>query len=184
MTDFLIFHSYYWHLDRTLVHMHSQTFWIFLQFLSCVPLLHQSCKYLVYLYIEHVPSVLWHCWSGVRKSVWPVKIELITRPAPYHSVFYRPDALPAAQPTASKHWKQNQVSLLKSNLFYSLFSDRQHHCLSVLTLLVGRQEEHLACDNWVVRCWCGCLSGVRCRLCAYGPADVTASQNPIISCLI
>ena len=24
-------------------------------------------------------------------------------PAPHHSVFYRPDALPAAQPTASKH---------------------------------------------------------------------------------
>jgi len=24
-------------------------------------------------------------------------------PAPNHSVFYRPDALPAAQPTASKH---------------------------------------------------------------------------------
>ena len=27
----------------------------------------------------------------------------ITMPAPYHSVFYRPDALPAAKPTASKH---------------------------------------------------------------------------------
>jgi len=27
----------------------------------------------------------------------------ITIPAPHHSVFYRPDALPAAQPTASKH---------------------------------------------------------------------------------
>jgi len=26
-----------------------------------------------------------------------------TTPAPRHSVFYRPDALPAAQPTASKH---------------------------------------------------------------------------------
>ena len=26
-----------------------------------------------------------------------------TTPAPHHSVFYRPDALPAAQPTASKH---------------------------------------------------------------------------------
>jgi len=26
-----------------------------------------------------------------------------TMPAPHHSVFYRPDALPAAQPTASKH---------------------------------------------------------------------------------
>jgi len=29
----------------------------------------------------------------------------ITTPAPNHSVFYRPDALPATQPTASKHWK-------------------------------------------------------------------------------
>ena len=28
----------------------------------------------------------------------------ITTPATHHSVFYRPDALPAAQPTASKHW--------------------------------------------------------------------------------
>ena len=27
----------------------------------------------------------------------------ITTPAPHHSVFYRPDALPAAQPIASKH---------------------------------------------------------------------------------
>ena len=29
----------------------------------------------------------------------------ITMPTPHHSVFYRPDALPAAQPTASKHWR-------------------------------------------------------------------------------
>jgi len=29
----------------------------------------------------------------------------MTTPAPHHSVFYRPDALPAAQPTASKHWR-------------------------------------------------------------------------------
>ena len=29
----------------------------------------------------------------------------ITMPAPHHSVFYRPDALSAAQPTASKHWR-------------------------------------------------------------------------------
>ena len=27
----------------------------------------------------------------------------ITTPTPHDSVFYRPDALPAAQPTASKH---------------------------------------------------------------------------------
>ena len=29
----------------------------------------------------------------------------ITTPAPHHSVFYRPHALPATQPTASKHWR-------------------------------------------------------------------------------
>ena len=31
----------------------------------------------------------------------------ITTPAPHRSVFYRPDALPAAQPTASKHWRHH-----------------------------------------------------------------------------
>ena len=40
-----------------------------------------------------------------------------------------------------------------------------------LTLLVERQEEHRAC-------WCGYLSGARCRLFAYGPADATASPKP------
>ena len=30
----------------------------------------------------------------------------ITTPAPHHSVFYRPDALPATQPTASMHWPE------------------------------------------------------------------------------
>ena len=29
-----------------------------------------------------------------------------TTPAPHHSVFYRPDAVPAAQPTVSKHWRK------------------------------------------------------------------------------
>ena len=50
----------------------------------------------------NVPSVLWCCWLGGRKGIWPVK-------------------------------------------------------------------------NWVVRCWCGYLSGARCRL-AYGPADSTATH--------
>jgi len=45
-------------------------------------------------------------------------------------------------------------------------------------LLVGRQEEHPACKNRVMRCWCGYLSGVRCRSFAYGPADATAIPKP------
>ena len=66
-------------------------------------------------------------WGGIRKvkPIWillkqetvsgsgiswaicksaPISRQIAT-PAPHHSVFYRPDALPAAQPTASKHWR-------------------------------------------------------------------------------
>ena len=47
---------------------------------------------------------------------------------------------------------------------------------SALTLLVGRQEGHLACKNRLVGCWCACLPGARCRL-AHGPADATATHS-------
>ena len=50
-----------------------------------------------------------------------------------------------------------------------------HYAFSALTLLAGCQEEHPACKNWVMRCWCGYLSGSRCRLFAYGPADLFLS---------
>jgi len=43
---------------------------------------------------------------------------------------------------------------------------------SALMLLAGQQEGQ---KNWVVGCWRGYLSGARCRLSAYGPADATAS---------
>ena len=39
----------------------------------------------------------------------------ITTPAT-HSVFYRPNALPAAQPTASKHWSQYRTTTTKQLL--------------------------------------------------------------------
>jgi len=40
----------------------------------------------------------------------------ITTPAPHHSFFYRPDALPAAQPTASKHWRLTHNTLTESKI--------------------------------------------------------------------
>jgi len=46
---------------------------------------------------------------------------------------------------------------------------------SALTLLVGQQEGHPACKNWVVGCWHGYLSGARCRL-AYDPANAIATH--------
>ena len=39
----------------------------------------------------------------------------------------------------------------------------------------GKEKKEMACKNRVVGCWCGCLSGARCRL-AYGPADDTATH--------
>ena len=35
----------------------------------------------------------------------------MTTPALHHSVVYRPDALPAAQPTASRHWRQKYCQI-------------------------------------------------------------------------
>jgi len=46
-------------------------------------------------------------------------------------------------------------------------------------LLVGQQEGHSACkklNGGVLACWHGYLSGVSCRLAAYGPADATATR--------
>ena len=48
--------------------------------------------------------------SGISRAIWKSapRSKEITTPVPHHCVFYRPDALPAAQPTASKHWRHKQ----------------------------------------------------------------------------
>ena len=115
-----------------------------------------------------------------------------TTPAPHHSFFYRPDALSAAQPTASKHWRH--CSKLSRLIYYyyhhthlmASFSrttwvswyqkgkssldlneiNLDYYAFSALTLLVGRQEGHppiRPVKNWVVGCWHGYLCGARCR---------------------
>jgi len=52
---------------------------------------------------------------------------------------------------------------------------------TALTLLVGHQEQHPACKDFSdeVLLWLSVWSEV--QIFAYGPADATASQNPIIS---
>jgi len=46
--------------------------------------------------------------SGNSGSYANLHLDLdTTMLASHHSVFYRPDALPAAQPTASKHWRHS-----------------------------------------------------------------------------
>ena len=76
--------------------------------------------------------------------------------------------------------------LLWNFIAFRIFGAKTFCVFSALTLslLIGRQDEHPACKNWVMRCWCGYLFGVRCSLFAYDPADATASQILIISRLI
>ena len=70
------------------------------------------------------------------------------------------------------NWYFNCIHCFGISCFFQYFTV---YTFSALTLLVVRQEGHPACKNRVVGCWCGCLSGARCRL-AYGPADTTATQ--------
>jgi len=47
--------------------------------------------------------------------------------------------------------------------------------LVLLHCWLGVRKSVQPVKNWVVRCWCGYLSGARCKL-AYGPADATATH--------
>jgi len=50
-------------------------------------------------------SISWAIYKSAPRS------RQINMPAPHHSVFYRPDALPAAQATASKHWRHGSYTI-------------------------------------------------------------------------
>jgi len=65
---------------------------------------------------------------------------------------------------------KSMVSCSFSLRVYVLF-----YAFSALTLLVGWQEWHLACKNWVVGCLHGYVSAAKCRF-AYGPADATTTH--------
>ena len=52
-------------------------------------------------------------WAICKSAPRPRQMSM---PAPHHSVFYRLDALPAAQPTASKHWRP-KVSRIVNNIY-------------------------------------------------------------------
>ena len=60
--------------------------------------------------------------SGISSAVCKSapRSRQITTPVPHHSVFYRPDALPAAQPTVSKHWSP-KINADVLNYFGQLF---------------------------------------------------------------
>ena len=113
------------------------------------------------------------CKSGPRSRQ-------ITMLAPHHSIL-RADALPATQPTESKHWRCPSISSTPNH-----HGAKQRGGLYFLQVVVfvpsvlwrcwlGGRKGIRPVKNWVLRCWRGYLSGARCRL-AYGPADATATH--------
>jgi len=70
-----------------------------------------------------------------------------------------------------------QVLILFSMLFHFSTSECCMFAFGALTLLVWHQEEHLACEKWMTRCWHGYLSGVGCIWFVCRPADATATPS-------
>jgi len=63
----------------------------------------------------------------------------ITTPTPHHSVFYRPDALPATQPTTSKHWRKYLIldtnsTFVLQDFYYTQILNNHFTCTSGTTL--------------------------------------------------
>jgi len=81
--------------------------------------------------------------SGISWAVYKSapRSRQITTPAPHHSVFYRPDALPATQPTASKHWRYILAMILL--LWYCHTAVFSH----TLSLYGGQPDWYLACKT-------------------------------------
>jgi len=77
--------------------------------------------------------------------------------------------------TFSKN-NQHETCFSRTQYFSYAFSA---YAFTVLTLFFGaRKSIRPACKKSAMRCWCGFLSGARCRLFAYGPADATAIPKP------
>ena len=110
--------------------------------------------------------------SGISWAIWksaPCSRQIIT-PAPHHSVFYRPDALPVAQPTASKHWRQKSYPMLIC--IYTLYTCI-HVCMCGLTLYslhswhVNCEMHFISLSKWLKRSDWFSVNSWKFRYCSY-----------------
>ena len=91
----------------------------------------------------------------------------ITMPAPHHSVFYRLDALPATQPTVSKHWRHasfwahiKMASLIISYIeLSSSYSHQSQPTITPIKNIATKQATLVRCygaesNSALVDVWC------------------------------
>ena len=157
----------------------------------CTPLVITACAASVVVQYWTLAAVGTSCYMNPKNAIWLLSMDLIHM---YATVCSGGHAyLPYWVSLTVNVWWLCVYCYLCSTTSMCLHFvlDRLHHVICMhyidtaffaLTLLVGRQEEHPACKNWVMECWCGYLSGARCRLFSYDPADATAI--PVISYLV
>ena len=81
----------------------------------------------------------------------------ITTSAPHHSIFYRPVALPATQPTASKHWRHCRQLYNQQNSFsHARKANAAIHTLCrntciLMTLVTANELDFLVCTSQLVK---------------------------------
>jgi len=109
----------------------------------------------------------------IKSAVFSLVLRLSTRHCPHLllNAVLRRRCCWAPAPAAVDRYAND------AKYIYFICLQQLEHAFSVLTLLVGRQEEHPACKKTE---WWGagvviCLERARCRL-AYGPADATATH--------
>jgi len=110
--------------------------------------------------VDHLTSI-----PIVWSQVWPATAWLLQQPA---SFFYRLDALPVAQPTVSKHWRettqhfnsilistafwhrcivQKQAASMVWNICWLQKPSRQKH--TIMIFIRARTEPKILDSNWV-----------------------------------
>ena len=76
----------------------------------------------------------------------------ITTPAIHRSVFYRPYALPAAQPTASKHWRHKKTETKLKRFTCKTKLHQLSISESAITMLRHTQQLSADCIPYAVPC--------------------------------
>jgi len=145
--------------------------------------------YISYSLFINVPSVLWRCWLGGRKGIRPVKNWVVGCWRGYLSGARCRLACGQLMPLPLTVFCFSKIQIGYTFLVPAQLGSpgkgplngcvRIHLCDVVFGLLwrcwLGGRKGIRPVKNWVVGCWCGYLSGARCRL-AYGPADATATH--------
>jgi len=74
-----------------------------------------------------------------------------TMPTPHHSIFYKPDALPDAQTTASKHWRQcseHRLTYIFIHVERLDVFERQFATFTVVNEQLVRADRRAACETF------------------------------------